>query len=152
VSESASVPVRIGLVVVTHGRLAEELVTSLANIVGELASPVEAVSIDWNDGVELARKRIGQAITRMDRGAGVLLVTDMFGGTPSNLALALHEPGRIEIVTGVNLPMLIKFGSLPSDVPLLRAAKSIAAQARESIQVASELLSTGPPGGGDPPP
>jgi PTS system mannose-specific IIA component len=143
VSEQGGAGASIGLLVVTHGKLAEELVASLRRIVGELESPVEAVSIDWNDNVDEARRRIEQSLERLRRGSGALIVTDMFGGTPANLALALHEAGRVEIVTGVNLPMLIKFAGLPPSTPLARAATTIAAQGRESIQVASEVLRSG---------
>lgn len=134
----------IGLLVVTHGRFAEELVASARTIVGELAG-LEAVSIAWNDDAAESSGRIREAIRRVDRGQGVLLLTDMFGGTPTNLALSMLQPGKVEIVTGVNLPMLIKYANLRGETSLVEAARSIARQARESVQVASELLS-GPAG------
>jgi len=133
----------IGLLVLSHGRLAEELVASARTIVGEDAA-LEAVSIDWNDDVDEASGRIKEALERVDTGSGVLVMTDMFGGTPTNLALAMLEPGRVEIVTGVNLPMLIKFANLGQDVELAEAATSVARQGRESVQVASELLGDKP--------
>jgi PTS system mannose-specific IIA component len=132
----------IGLLVVTHGGLAEELVASAQRIVGEEVD-LNAISIDWNDDVDDASGRIREGLERLDRGRGVLVLTDMFGGTPTNLALAMLEPGRVEIVTGVNLPMLIKFANLDKDVDLQQAATSVARQGRESVQVASELLGDG---------
>jgi PTS system mannose-specific IIA component len=129
----------LGLLVLTHGRLAEELVVSARTILGE-TDGLEAVSIDWNDPMDQASDRIRQALERVDRGRGVLVLTDMFGGTPTNLALSMLEPGKVEIVTGVNLPMLIKFLNLRADKDLVEAAELVAAQARQSIQVASRLL------------
>jgi PTS system mannose-specific IIA component len=129
----------LGLLVVTHGRVAEELVASARTIVGEVES-LEAVSIDWNDDVDEATRRIGEARQRVDTGQGVLLLTDMFGGTPTNLALSLLEPGKLEIVTGVNLPMLIKFANLRGERSLLEIADAIAEEARQAVQVASRLL------------
>jgi len=140
----------LGLLVVTHGRLAEELVSSVRNIVGSVEG-LEAVSIAWNDDAEEASLRIRQARERVDRGSGVLLLTDMFGGTPTNLALSMLEPDRFEIVTGVNLPMLIKFVNLREETTLARAATSIAEQGRDSIQVASRLLGRRGVGDASPP-
>ena len=137
-----------GMLVVTHGRLAEELVDSAKTIVGGPVEALEAVSIDWNDDVEEATERIRQAAERVDRGGGVVLLTDMFGGTPTNLALSMLEPGKLEIVTGVNLAMLIKFASLRQEADLTAAAADIANQGRDSIQIASPMLQ----GGDDPAP
>jgi PTS system mannose-specific IIA component len=129
----------LGMLVVTHGALARELVASARTIVtGEVA--LEALSIDWNDDVEQAAARVREAIDRVDQGRGVLLLTDMFGGTPTNLALAMLEPGRVEIVTGANLPMVIKFLNLRKTVDLAEAATRVARQGRESVQVASKFL------------
>jgi PTS system mannose-specific IIA component len=129
----------LGLLVVTHGRVAEELVASARTIVGDVEG-LEAVSIDWNDDVDEATRRIGEARRRVDSGQGVLLLTDMFGGTPTNLALSLLEPGKLEIVTGVNLPMLIKFTTLREERSLLETADAIAEEARQAVRVASRLL------------
>lgn len=129
----------LGLLVVTHGRLAEEVVNAARTIVGDVEA-LEAVSIGWNDEVGEASKRIDEAIKRVDCGQGVLLLTDMFGGTPTNLALSLHDAGEIEIVTGVNLPMLIKFTNLREELGLQETAAKIAAEGRQAIQVASEIL------------
>ena len=131
----------LGLIVVTHGNLAEVLVQATTTIVGAVEG-LEAVSIDWDDDVEAASNAIDAAIRRVDSGEGVLVLTDMFGGTPTNLSLALLEPGRVEIVTGANLPMLIKFANLDKQTDLTEAAACVARQGRESVQVASELLDT----------
>ena len=131
-----------GLLVVTHGRFAEELVKATRTIVGSFDA-LEAVSIGWDDDVAEARQRIEEAIGRVDRGGGVLVLTDMFGGTPTNLALSLLEPGRVEIITGVNLPMLIKFTNLRDDVAFAETARRIAEQGRQAIHVASEVLQGG---------
>jgi PTS system mannose-specific IIA component len=129
----------LGLLVVTHGRLAEELVDAARTIVGDVEA-FEALSLGWHVEVDDASRTIEDAMRRVDQGEGVLLLTDMFGGTPTNLALTLHEHGRIEIVTGVNLPMLIKFAGLREKMNLHEAASRIADQGREAIQVASHLL------------
>ena len=129
----------LSLLVVTHGSLAEDLVSAAQRIVGN-SSAMAAVSIDWDGDVEAARRRIEQEIARLDDGDGVLVLTDMFGGTPSNLALSLLEPGRIEIVTGVNLPMLIKFTNLRERLDLAEAARRIADNGRDAIRVASQML------------
>ena len=129
----------LGLLVVTHGEVAKELVASVRKIVGKIEN-LEAVSIDWNDDADEATRRIEEARERVDGGNGVLLLTDMFGGTPTNLALSMLEPGKLEIVTGVNLPMLIKFANLDPELSLPDAARGIADEAREAIHVASQLL------------
>jgi PTS system mannose-specific IIA component len=137
----------LGLLVVSHGHLAEQLVDAARTIVGDVDA-FEAVSIGWDDKVEKSSKRIEEGIKRVDRGRGVLILTDMFGGTPTNLALTLHEQDSIEIVTGVNLPMLIKFTSLRETLKLHDAAAQVAERGREAIQVASQLLQAQPDGGG----
>jgi PTS system mannose-specific IIA component len=129
----------LGLLVVSHGRLAEELVNALRTIVGSVEG-LEAVSIGWDDEVDKTTRRISEALRRVDSGQGVLVLTDMFGGTPTNLALSLHEAGKVEIVTGVNLPMLIKFANLREQLDLKAAARRIAEQGREAIHVASHFL------------
>ncbi|ANM28818.1 hypothetical protein ABI59_03150 [Acidobacteria bacterium Mor1] len=129
----------LGLIVVTHGGVAEELVKAAKKILGEVES-LEAVSIDWDDDVSDATTRVEKAIKQVDQGEGVLVLTDMFGGTPTNLSLALLEPGRVDIVTGVNLPMLIKFTNHRDQYALTDAAGHIAEQGRQAIHVASELL------------
>ena len=128
-----------GLLVVTHGRLAEELVNATRTIV-ETFDALEAVGIGWDDDPTEARRRIEEAIRRVDRGSGVLVLTDMFGGTPTNLALSFLEPGKVEVVTGVNLPMLIKFTNLRDEAAFAETARRIAEQGRHAIHVASDLL------------
>ena len=128
-----------GLLVVSHGTLAGELVDAVRRIVADVDA-LEAVSIGWDVDMEEATQRIQEAIARVERKGGVLVLTDMFGGTPSNLALSLLEPGRIEVVTGVNLPMLIKCVNLRGEAELSEVARRVAEQGRQSIQVASELL------------
>lgn len=129
----------IGVVVVTHGQLATELVNAAETIVGDLPR-FAAVSIGWHDDVDAAREQIGLAIERVRGEAGVLLLTDMFGGTPSNLALTFLAEGRVEVMTGVNLPMLIKLASLRSSGDLLGVAREMREHGRNAIWVASDVL------------
>ena len=129
----------IGVVVVTHGQLANELVNAAEMIVGDLPQ-FTAVSIGWHDDVNDAREDIAQAIERVRGDAGVLLLTDMFGGTPSNLGMTFLEKDRLEVITGVNLPMLIKLASLRSSSNLLAVAKEMRDHGRSAIWVASDLL------------
>jgi PTS system mannose-specific IIA component len=125
--------------VVTHGKFAEELVHAATRIVGELDG-VKAISIDWDDDVDRARDLIEEGIRELDQDEGVLILTDMFGGTPTNIALSLLDAGRVEIVTGVNLPMLIKYTNLRSRLDLRESAAKIAEQGRSAIHVATEIL------------
>ena len=129
----------IGVVVVTHGQLATELLNAAETIVGELPR-FAAVSIGWHDDVEQAREEIARAIARLDAPDGVIVLTDMFGGTPSNLAITLIEEGRVEVVTGVNLPMLIKLAGLRQASDLREVARRIREDGRTAIWVASDLL------------
>lgn len=130
----------IGVVVVTHGRLATELVNAAEMIVGELPR-FAAVSIGWHDDVDAAREEMARAITRVDGPHGVLLLTDMFGGTPSNLALTFLAAGKVEVVTGVNLPMLIKLSSLRASAADLKVvARELREHGKHAIWVASDLL------------
>src|SRR6476660_7789446 len=108
-------------------------------IVGDLPG-FAAVSIGWQDPVDVAREAIERAIARVDRGAGVLLLTDMFGGTPSNLGLTFLEANRVEVITGVNLPMLIKLAGLQESSDLLAVAREMRENGRNAIWVASDLL------------
>jgi mannose PTS system EIIA component len=129
----------IGVVVVTHGQLAIELVNAAEMIVGDLPQ-FTAVSIGWHDDVNDAREEIVQAIDRVRGDEGVLLLTDMFGGTPSNLGMTFLEKDRIEVITGVNLPMLIKLAGLPQSQDLLAVARQMRDDGRNAIWVASDLL------------
>jgi PTS system mannose-specific IIA component len=129
----------IGALVVTHGHLAQELVAAAEMIVGDI-SHIQAVSIGWHDDVNDARKEIERKIAEVDRGSGILILTDMFGGTPSNIAFAFHEPGKVDIVTGVNLPMIIKIAHQKENEELDSLARSVLEQGQSSIRVASEFL------------
>ncbi|HEV8345405.1 MAG TPA: PTS sugar transporter subunit IIA [Vicinamibacterales bacterium] len=129
----------IGVVVVTHGQLATELVNAAEMIVGDLPR-FAAVSIGWHDDVNDAREDIAQAIERVGGGDGVLLLTDMFGGTPSNLGMTFLETDRVEVITGVNLPMLIKLAGLRESSNLLAVAQEMREHGRNAIWVASDLL------------
>ena len=125
--------------IVTHGHLAGELLAAAEMIVGPI-SHIAAVSIGWHDEVNDAREDIAQAIERVRGDAGVLLLTDMFGGTPSNLGMTFLEGDRLEVITGVNLPMLIKLASLRSSSDLPAVAREMRDHGRTAIWVASDLL------------
>ena len=130
----------IGVVVVTHGQLATELLNAAEMIVGDLPR-FAAVSIGWHDDVSDAREDIAQAIERVrGDGGGVLIVTDMFGGTPSNLAMTFIEANQVEVITGVNLPMLIKLASEAKSTDLLAVARDMREHGRNAIWVASDFL------------
>jgi mannose PTS system EIIA component len=129
----------IGVIVVTHGQLANELVNATTAIVGDLPQFV-AVSIGWHDNPTGARDAIKEAIDRVQGPGGVLILTDMFGGTPSNLGLTFLETNRVEIITGVNLPMLIKLAHLQTSSDLLAVAREMREIGRNAIWVASDLL------------
>jgi PTS system mannose-specific IIA component len=129
----------IGVVVVTHGQLATELVNAAEMIVGDLPQFV-AVSIGWHDEVNDARDDIAKAIDRVRSDDGVLLLTDMFGGTPSNLGMTFLEKDRLEVITGVNLPMLIKLAGSRDSTDLLAVAKEMREHGRNAIWVASDFL------------
>lgn len=104
----------IGKLILTHGGLARELLSAAQTISGRLAG-FEAISLDWNDGLEEAKAQIAAAIARLDEGQGVLILTDMYGGTPCNVATVFHQPGRVEILTGVNLPMVLRLACQSAD-------------------------------------
>jgi PTS system mannose-specific IIA component len=138
---------KVGIVVVTHGQLATELVNSAEMIVGDLPN-FAAVSIGWHDDVEHAKDEIGRAISRVRSSiggedasspAGVLVLTDMFGGTPANLAVTFVSP-HVEVITGVNLPMLIKLARPQRQTELLTLAREMREDGRNAIWVASDLL------------
>ncbi|HQZ40089.1 MAG: PTS fructose transporter subunit IIA [Acidobacteria bacterium] len=130
----------IGIVVITHGQLATELVNAAETIVGDLPQ-FAAVSIGWHEDVQDARNDIQAAIARVKSGAdGVLLITDMFGGTPCNLAMTFLAKDAIEVLTGVNLPMLIKAANLTDAGALADVARQLGDHGRSAIWVASDLL------------
>ena len=125
----------IGVIVVTHGQLATELVNGAETIVGDLPQ-FAAVSIGWHEDTEDARDEIKQAIARVEQGQGVLILTDMFGGTPSNLAMTFLGQDDVEVLTGVNLPMLIKLAGLNEPASLLSVAREMREHGRNAIWVA----------------
>jgi PTS system mannose-specific IIA component len=129
----------IGVVVVTHGQLAVELVNAAEMIVGDLPQ-FTAVSIGWHEDVNDAREDIAQAIDRVKGEDGVLLLTDMFGGTPSNLGMTFLAVNQLEVITGVNLPMLIKLTSLRANGDLHAVAREMRDHGRNAIWVASDFL------------
>lgn len=129
----------IGLVIVTHGTLGQELLKTAEYIVGGLEGCL-TVSIDVARSPEAMRDSIGGAIKALDRGLGVLVLTDMFGGTPSNLSLSFLEKDRVEVLSGVNLPMLLKAVQLRDKGTLAEAAQTVGDYGRKSINVAGELL------------
>ncbi|MFM7344388.1 MAG: PTS sugar transporter subunit IIA [Tagaea sp.] len=129
----------IGLVLVTHGRLASEFVLALEHVVGPQRN-VAAVCIGPEDDMEQRRAEILDAVARCDTGAGVVVLTDMFGGTPSNLAISIMDRARIEVIAGVNLPMLIKLASVRNTEPLAAAVQAAREAGRKYINFASQLL------------
>lgn len=136
----------IGALVVTHGDLARELVGAAGRILGPLEH-LEAVPIGWDQEVESARGMIQQAVERVAGAEGVLILTDMFGGTPANLSLSFLESGKVEIVTGVNLPMLIRFCKMRTEPhSLLEVAEGVWAGGRDHIRVATDALKPPHPG------
>ena len=129
----------IGVVVVTHGQVANELVNAARTIVGDLPQFV-AVSIGWHDDPTVAREAVSKAVAQVHSPEGVLILTDMFGGTPSNLAMTFLGNDDVEVITGVNLPMLIKLASARQSTDLLAVAKEMREHGRNAIWVASDLL------------
>lgn len=129
----------IGLVLVTHGRLAVELVSALEHVVGSQEN-VATVCIGPDDDMEQRRTEIMKSTKDVDDGDGVIVLTDMFGGTPSNLAISIMDNGKIEVIAGVNLPMLIKLASIRDADSLLEAATGAQDAGRKYINIASQLL------------
>jgi len=130
----------VGVVVVTHCHLAEELVAAAQLVVGEDLKQFQPVSIDPKEGSEEIRAKIISAIRKVDEGRGVLILTDMYGGTPSNISLAFLEEKRIEVITGVNLPMLLKLATYQDDMDLEALAVFITDYGQRNINLASEVL------------
>jgi PTS system mannose-specific IIA component len=129
----------IGIVLVTHGRLASEFRAALEHVVGP-QSNIEAIDIGPEDDVEQCRRDIIAAVARVDAGDGVALLTDMFGGTPSNLAISVMNGPAIEVVAGINLPMLVKLARLRSELPLAEAVVRAQEAGRKYINIASRVL------------
>jgi len=139
---------RVAGVIVTHGHLAGELLAAAEMIIVPV-SHIAAVSIGWHDDVDAAREEVQRAITRVTQEKGVLLLTDMFGGTPTNIASMFLEEGSVEVVTGVNLPMVIKLATSTAEEPLAEIARKICDQGRQGIYLAGALLATPPKTGAD---
>ena len=129
----------IGLVLVTHGRLAVEFVTAMEHVVGPQAA-IESICIGPDDDMEVRRADIAAAVAKVDSGRGVILLTDLFGGTPSNLAISLMETGRIEVIAGINLPMLIRLEGARRTMSVVAAVAAAREAGRKYISVASEVL------------
>ncbi|MEQ1548159.1 MAG: PTS sugar transporter subunit IIA [Chakrabartia sp.] len=129
----------IGLVLVTHGRLAVEFVTAMVHVVGP-QSAISTVCIGPEDDMEGRRADIATAIAAVDDGSGVIVLTDLFGGTPSNLAISLMETGRVEVIAGINLPMLIRLESARRRMNVVDAVAAAREAGRKYISVASEVL------------
>ena len=134
---------KVAGVIVTHGHLAGELLAAAEMIIGPV-SHITAVSIGWHDDVDAARDEVQRAIARVSQKAGVLLLTDMFGGTPTNIASMFLEEGAVEVITGVNLPMVIKLATQSGPISLTELARRICDQGRQGIYMAGDLL-TPPP-------
>lgn len=131
---------KVAGVIVSHGQLASELLAAAEMIIGPI-SHITAVSIGWHDDVEAAHNEVENAIMRVSEGVGVLLLTDMFGGTPTNIASMFLAEGEIEVVTGVNLPMVIKLASQSEEESLGGVARRVRDQGQEGIYLAGDLLS-----------
>ena len=139
---------KIAGVIVTHGNLAGELLAAAEMIVGPV-SHIAAVSIGWHDDVDAARDEVQRAITRVSKGGEVLLLTDMFGGTPTNIASMFLEEGVVEVITGVNLPMVINLATDAGQESLAEVARRICDQGRQGIYMAGALLAPPAKGGAD---
>ncbi|MBD2842416.1 PTS sugar transporter subunit IIA [Erythrobacter rubeus] len=129
----------IGLILVTHGRLADQFVEAMEHVVGK-QSGIETVCIGPNDDMEQRRADIAAAIETVDTGSGVIILTDLFGGTPSNLAISLLDIGRVEVIAGINLPMLIRLAGARGKMDVVDAVEAAQQAGRNYITVASELL------------
>jgi PTS system mannose-specific IIA component len=130
---------KIGGVIVSRGQVANELLSAAETVVGELGNIV-AVSIGWHDDVEAAKQEIERAIKQVSQGRGVLLLTDMFGGTPTNISAMFIKDGEVELVTGVNLPMVLKLATTNGEASLSEVAKSVEEQGKQSIYRTGALL------------
>lgn len=130
----------IGKLILTHGGLARELLSAAQTISGRLAG-FEAISLDWNDGLEEAKAQIAAAIARLDEGQGVLILTDMYGGTPCNVATVFHQPGKVEILTGVNLPMVLRLACQSADGGnVSEVAHWLQVKAQRSLCLVSDMV------------
>lgn len=129
----------ISTIVVTLGNLAESLIDTSEKIIGE-SSAITPFCIDWDNDIDVVKARLGERIGQVDQGDGVILLTDIFGGTSTNIALSYQKANKVEVVTGVNLPMIIKTLTLPNTMSVKEAALQIREQGRKAIYIASERL------------
>ncbi len=130
----------IGVLVVTHCQLGKALIEAAEFILEEKPEAVEPISIDINENAEKLRKKLKNGIKQVDQGSGVLILTDMFGGTPSNLSYSFLEEGRVEVISGVNLPVLIRAAGARKEKPLTELAENLEAFGKRSISMASGIL------------
>jgi len=140
----------VGILVISHGQLANELLAAARTIEPALVEQTRAITLEWNVDPEQARAEIARTLKELDTGDGVMVLTDMFGGTPTNLSLGFLDPARSEVVTGVNLPMVIKLAGVRrlDGQTLRQLAKVVAEKGQKSIYVVSEILERRPGGGG----
>ncbi|HPC83920.1 MAG TPA: hypothetical protein P5234_10940 [Thermoanaerobaculaceae bacterium] len=140
----------VGVLVISHGRLAAELLAAARAIEPALVEQARAITLEWNLDPEAAKREIARALQELDTGSGVIVLTDMFGGTPTNLSLGFLDPARSEVVTGANLPMLIKVASVrrQNNATLRQLARVVAEKGQKSIYVVSEILERRPGGSG----
>lgn len=129
----------IGIVIVTHGNLAQEFKLALEHIVGPQEN-MEAINIAADDNMETRREEISAAVNKVDNGAGVIILTDLFGGTPSNIAISMMQDDQVEVIAGINLPMLVKLAGLRETKTILEAAELSQEAGRKYIHVASKVL------------
>lgn len=131
----------IGVIVISHGRLADELISAVSFVLsGKLSLKLTPISMDHNCDFDTFKKDIKKAIKKADSGDGVLVVTDMFGGTPSNIGLTFLEEDKVEVISGVNLPMLLKLSTLSRDISLKEAVRSAEKAGKDNIIIASDLI------------
>jgi len=131
----------IGKLILTHGGMARELLAA-ANVISGRLSGFEALSLDWSDGFDEARVKVAAALERLDQGQGVLILTDMFGGTPCNISMTFYEPGKVEILTGVNLPMVLRMACQikEEETSVSDLARWLQEKAQRSVCLAGELI------------
>jgi PTS system mannose-specific IIA component len=131
----------IGKLILTHGGMARELLAA-ANVISGRLSGFEALSLDWSDGFDEARVKVAAALARLDQGQGVLILTDMFGGTPCNISMTFYEPGKVEILTGVNLPMVLRMACQikEEETSVSDLARWLQDKAQRSVCLAGELV------------
>ena len=131
----------IGKLILTHGGLARELLAA-ANVISDRLDGFEALPLDWSDGFDEARAKVAAALERLDEGQGVLILTDMYGGTPCNVAMTFFEPGKIEVLTGVNLPMVLRLACQADaeEAGVAELARWLQAKGQRSVCLAGELV------------